>query len=47
MFKIDSGADVNCIPIKIIKKLKIQLGNEQKDLSVFDYSNKKMLKNTF
>lgn len=41
-FKIDTGADVNCVPLKIIRDLKIKMSCERNDLSVFDYSNNKI-----
>lgn len=41
-FKIDTGSDVNCIPLKIIKNMNINMNNEQNDFPVFDYSNNKI-----
>lgn len=41
-FKLDTGADVNCIPLSIIKKLKMEISNENNDFYVFDYSNNKV-----
>lgn len=39
---MDTGADVNCIPIKLIKKLNIELTKQNKDYPVFDYNNNKV-----
>lgn len=41
-FKIDTGADVNCIPIKIINKINSKFCNQKCDLPLFDYSNNKI-----
>lgn len=41
-FKIDTGADVNCIPLNFFKKMNIKLDNRQNELSVYDYSNNKI-----
>lgn len=41
-FKIDTGADVNCIPIKIINKVNSKFCNQKCDLPLFDYSNNKI-----
>ena len=41
-FKIDSGSDVNCIPINVIKKIKKQVNNSNINFSIFDYSNNKI-----
>lgn len=40
-FKIDTGADVNCVPLKLVKKLGIKLSCEQNDISLYDYSSNK------
>ncbi|XP_049307359.1 uncharacterized protein LOC125777149 [Bactrocera dorsalis] len=41
-FKIDTGADVNCVPLNIVKEMKIKMNSEQNDFPVFDYSNNKV-----
>lgn len=41
-FKLDTGADVNCVPLSLMKKLKIKLNNQHNDLSVFDYNDNKV-----
>lgn len=41
-FKIDTGADVNCIPINLVKKMGIGINNQKNDYPVFDYSNNKV-----
>lgn len=41
-FKIDTGADVNCIPMKIINKINSKFCNQNCDLPLFDYSNNKI-----
>lgn len=41
-FKVDTGADVNCIPLKIIEKINIKNLNQQNDLALFDYSDNKI-----
>lgn len=41
-FKLDTGSDVDCIPVKILKKLKVGLENENEEYSVFDYNGNKV-----
>lgn len=41
-FKLDTGSDVNCIPLRLVKKLNIKLQNEQNRFPVFDYSGNKI-----
>lgn len=41
-FKIDTGSDFNCIPLKVVIKLNIKMSNEHNDFPVFDYSNNKV-----
>ncbi|XP_075160731.1 uncharacterized protein LOC142233623 [Haematobia irritans] len=40
--KIDTGSDVNCIPLKFIEKSNIELNNENNNYPVFDYSRSKI-----
>lgn len=41
-FKIDTGADVNCIPFDLIKKLNIGFNENNNEYSVYDYSGNKI-----
>lgn len=43
-FKLDTGSDVNCIPINLINKLEIQLNRNKKfeNFPIFDYNGNKV-----
>lgn len=41
-FKIDTGADVNCIPINLIKKFNVSLNNTNVNCVVLDYSSNRV-----
>lgn len=41
-FKIDTGSDVNCIPIKFIKKFDLSFANAQNNFVVLDYNSNKV-----
>lgn len=41
-FKIDTGADVNCIPLKLVRDIGVSVGSQKNEFSVFDYSNNKI-----
>ena len=41
-FKLDTGSDVDCIPLKILKTLKVSLENKKENYSVFDYNGNKV-----
>lgn len=43
VFKIDTGSDVNCVPINSIKKMNIDLQNVANNFPVFDYSGNKIM----
>ncbi len=41
-FKIDTGSDVNCVPINVVKKTKTEIQDKELSYPVFDYSNNKV-----
>lgn len=41
-FKIDSGSDVNCIPVKYLSKFKTKFINKCNDYPLYDYSGNKI-----
>ena len=41
-FKIDTGSDVNCISVNIVKKLNLQIVKCRGEFNVFDYSSNKI-----
>lgn len=41
-FKIDTGSDVNCIPMEFINKLNLKCYKKTEDLSIYDYSKNKI-----
>lgn len=41
-FKIDTGSDVNCVPLNLIRKLNMAMENQQNNFPVFDYSENKI-----
>lgn len=38
-FKLDSGSDANCIPLLVVRKLKVPISNRNNNYTVFDYNN--------
>lgn len=42
VFKLDTGSDVDCIPMKMINQLSVNVDNKSNDFPVFDYSGNKV-----